>query len=782
MSGKKHISGLKSAFRYALNKTRRFNAAFIIYSLICAILGILLSLSQVNEAFFDLNFFLSTVYGLLQNIDIFGLALGLVMAIFMFSKYLNRVSDNLIRSLPVSDKQLFIADFSCGLLSFVIPSAIGLALQTVIGRMIVSSTSADGIFTTIGLSYGLILNFIFGYCTAVFALSVSNGIAEGSVTFVILNFLPSVIYSFTAFFRSAVLGLAPVDEFANTIKMRTSYDVLVNAIAKTDDLQKINYTQMTLITLSVVLLGAALFALSFFSFIKLRSAEMHNSRLKTAISITAVTFLSFYCGFLILFFRRTGVTLFNALIVIPAMLLVSFTAFYIAHTVVDKTIHVRMRKLVPYIPVAAALCFIGIFYFTGGFGSANYIPTVSDIKSVEINYMDSGYQSAVVSKKHQMFDNYKALPKYDLKIDFPAKYSDKNSILSVVRYHNDLLNEYLEHDMVETSMQYSDLFKESADKSADSTRTMITYTLKDGSTVKRYYNYNGNEDTLSNLRHIQPYEHSVKEIKPRYEEYLSRQDDDNAVHTLNIIPINSDKDTNLYDITDRQLKTMIEAIAQDEKDASFDDLMKNSEGDVCILEVMPHEDNPDNPYFDAVFKSSMDSYYIYVKPCYTHLIEFIKNDLQASDALKGYSGKQIKQLFIAPYTSNAIRYTEGYDFNYMQYYKYNMAQSYSYDYSGCSRFYNMSALNKDDKSKVDGQTVSSESIDYLYSKAHVSADTNFSGVLVVSQDWIEEPYDFDEFGDNQYGGEQIHSASGKIVLYVSRKDYQQFLKMNALSQ
>lgn len=781
MSKNKRYSGTKSAFKCSLHKIRGWTAIFILYSLICVILGILLSLSQVSAAFFDMNSFLSTVYSLLQNIDIFGLALGLAVAIFMFSKYMNRISDNVIRSLPVSDKQFFIADFLCGLMSFVIPSAIGLVLQTVIGRMIEASAAADGVFTTIGLSYGLILNFIFGYCTAVFALSLSNGIAEGCVTFVILNFLPSVIYSFTAFFRSAVLGLAPVDEFANTIKMRTSYDILVNAIARTDDLQKVSYSQMMLICLCVILICAALFALSFFAFIKLRSAEMHNSKLKTAISVTAVSFLSFYCGFLVLFFRRTGVTLFNAFIVVPTMLLVSFTAFYIAHTVVDKTIHIRLRKFMPYVPVAVVLCAVGVFYFSGGFGSANFIPVVNDIESVEINYMDSGYQNAVMSKKYQMYDSYKTLTKYDLQINFPVKYTDKNSILAVVRYHNDLLNEYLGHDMVETSMQYSKLFKESADIDADCTRTVITYKLKDGGTIKRYYNYNGNEKTLENLGHIQPYEHSVKEIEPRYKDYLERKDDDNAVHTLNIIPINSDMDTNLYDITDRQLKLMTQAIAEDEKNASKDDLMKNSEGDVCILEILPHEDNEDEPYFEGVFKKSMDGYYVYVKPCYKNLIDFIKNEIQAGDALKGYSGKEIKQLFVSPYMSRGVRYSEDYyGSETSQYYKFSMKQSYSYDYNSCSRFYNMSALSSEDKAYVDGQKISSESIDFLFSKAHVSADTNYSGVLVVVQNWLEKPYETDKSSNGQYVSEQLHSASGKIVLYVSQNDYQKFLQMNGI--
>ena len=455
----------------------------------------------------------------------------------------------------------------------------------------------------------------------------------------------------------------------------------------------------------------------------------------------------------------------------------------------------KLKKFMPCIPIAITLCAIGVFYFSGGFGASNFIPTVNDIDSVEINYVDRGFQNAIANKKTQMFDKLKTLAKFDLKIGFPIKYSDKNSILTVVRYHNDLLNEYLEHDMVETAMQYSKLFKESSDSDADSTRTIITYKLKDGSTVKRYYNYNGNEKTLKNLNHIQPYEHSVKEIEPRYQKYINQKDNDDTVHTLNIMPISSDISTNLYDITDHQLKLLTKAIAQDEKNASTKDLMNNSNGDVCILEILPHEDNEDKPYFNGVFKKSMDGYYVYIKPCYKNSIEFIENELQAGDVLKHQNGAEIKQLFIASYEGNAISYSDLYYIPYRtQYYTFDMKQSYSFDYNRCTRFYNMSSLEAEDKEYIDGEKTNSKAIDFLFSKAHVSADVSSNGVLIIAQSRIEKPYesdkaetvnsylDFDDLNlDDYFYSKHLHSANGKIALYVTRDDYQQFLKMSAAS-
>ena len=159
------------------------------------------------------------------------------------------------------------------------------------------------------------------------------------------------------------------------------------------------------------------------------------------------------------------------------------------------------------------------------------------------------------------------------------------------------------------------------------------------------------------------------------------------------------------------------------------------------------------------------------------------------------NGAEIKQLFIASYEGNAISYSDLYYIPYRtQYYTFDMKQSYSFDYNRCTRFYNMSSLEAEDKEYIDGEKTNSKAIDFLFSKAHVSADVSSNGVLIIAQSRIEKPYesdkaetvnsylDFDDLNlDDYFYSKHLHSANGKIALYVTRDDYQQFLKMSAAS-
>ena len=763
--------GMKSAFSSSFERYKPLFWVYSAYSLLCLILGVLLSLSLTFEPFFSLNDTLSSIYLLLSKIEPFGFAFGLLSAFVGFRKYLNPCSDNLIRSLPVKDGQLYIGDFTVGLCIFAIPATASLALQTVIGKII--EISSKNVFSSLGITYGFILNYIFAYAIAVLCFAISKGILESVITFIILNFIPSIVSSFAAFFNSAVVGMNPVDEFANSLELKTVYDIIFTAIAKTDDVTKIGYSKMMIVIFSILGLSAIIAVLSYFAFVLLRRKNKTGSKIKAIISTVAVLLLSFYCGFLVLFFKRTNITVFNALVIIPTMIIASFIVFFIAYTIIFKTIRIPLRKFTPYLAVMSALVVIGLYYFTCGFGSADYIPVANDIESVTINYKDDGYDNKLSQKKYGMFDGIKMSPYYDVDVKFPVTYTDSRSIHAIIHYHNELLNEYLEHDMVETFVDNDSSFYNDVERGSPSTRAVISYKLKNGKTVTRYYNHTGDK-AVYNLNYLDVFENSVSEIEPRSETYIKSPADENVRHTIYITPIASDNKVTIFDdITDEQLKKLTRAIVDDEKAVTDEDLLSNENRDLCILQISPHEYDEDNPYFRYVFATDGSGYDLIVKTNYKNVLNFIKTELNGEKAMNdGMSGDTIKQIFIGRFYNGSM--SAGYEGGgYSNFYRYYPSINYNYDYYGCERYYNTDAIKTDsDKALIDGKTVTKTAVDKLLSHARVMTNITTDGVFVLIGEDIVTPFNKQSDG---YSSE-VRTAYGKILLYVPENDYKEFLK------
>ena len=795
----KKASALKSCIKASISKSKYIFIIYWAYSLLCIIIGVLLSLSQVHEKFFSLNMFLANLFEIAKNVNILAIALALVSVIWLFGKYTNSVSNNLIKSLPAKDKHLFCADFLIGLIIFIIPILFSIGAQTLLAAIIENSLDGVEVFETVGVSFDFIFNYIFSYCVAVFCISISSGILETSIIFAIFNFIPSIVASFVAFAKSCILGLFPIDEFANKLELKTLYDITLKSVSKVEK-DSTKYIDILKVSIILILISFILVAVSYFLFVKLRAGDNKSSKLKKHISKISLSAISFYGGFMILFFKRTTINLFNALIIIPTMIIASFVIFYISNTITYKSLHISLKKFIPYLPVLALMLFIGTLYFTGGYGAATYIPKAENVKAVSFNYTNNSYVEYVQQALRSRFIDGKALGLHDYEVQFPVVYDDENSINTIITYHDRLLKEYKKHGLVETQIQNSTYFP------GEQPVVEITYKLKSGRKVKRYYNYKGDLESFNDIYDLPLFEKSVTKKESRALDYINRQPVENIIHKLYISAAFSNDDFVKFEISDKQLKDLVNALYQDEKNLSSEEILSSTGGDVYYIDIQPNNEDYLNltkekynqfnintitpshsnrygwgeaeaettegePYFKGVFNGDGESTQFVVKPFYNNTIKVLNEIVATSEEHLPTENKEtIKQIVIG-------RWEPG-SFSYLSYtrrranrtmFKHGIENiTYQYYYHNTEKFYNESILTNEDLQLVDGEYFNKKAIDYLVSnlKMHSSIDNNNPGYVVMFNTQIDQPF----------MNEPI-VPQGRRLFYITAEQYDKFISL-----
>lgn len=755
-------SAFTSCIGAAFDRTRLAFMLMCVYSFVCLVLGILMSLSLTNSSFMSLNTTLSYIYSLLGSTELIALGVGLIISILLFSKYTNYVSNNLIKSLPALGRDLFWADFIIGAAIVLLPAIISLILQTVIGGMI-EGTNADVAFTPLGVSYGFIFNYLFSYCVGVLCFSISGGTLQAVILFAVLNFIPSIVSSFVAFARSCILGLFPMDELANTLKLSTTYSIVMDLFSNDDG--SFSYVQLAFAALAIIGICSAITAVAFISFSKLRASDKSSIKFKNAMSSISVCAISFYCGFLVLFFKRAAITLMNAIIIIPSMLFAAFVIYYIANTLTLHSLHIEAKKLVPFSAVFVLLFTIGLVYFTNGFNSALYVPEVSDIESVTINYADDNYHYQVKNQFYQRYTYGHLLADTDVDVQFPIEYTEYKDKVCATKFHKRLLETYKEHGYIETAVSGDGNFEGN-----DSGRVELVYKLKNGKTVKRYYNYTGESKHQYNLQNLSAFNTSVTVKPSRVIEYINSEPVADRTFKLYIAAIPDDLDYITFDLNDEQMQGLVKAIYQDELNVSENEVLNNPDGDLATM-LISYEDE----YFEGIFNPYYNENRMVLKTCHSNTIAYLKNELSYDAGSYGMTATDIKQIFIGDYTS--VNRTNSW-LNYSDIYNFDYDGIYNYDYYNCERIYNTDALDAEQLAASDGYTCNAKAVEYLSNNLKLMTTSDINGKLVIMNTIIDTPFNaYDEGYIYEY-----HMASSKQVYYISDEVYNTFIGMCSNTQ
>ena len=750
-------SAFTSCIGAAFDRTRLAFVLMCVYSFVCLVLGVLMSLSLTNSSFMTLNTTLSDIYSLLGSTELIALGIGLIISIWLFSKYTNYVSNNLIKSLPALGRDLFWADFIVGAAIVLLPALISLVLQTVIGGMIEGSNT-DVAFTPLGVSYGFIFNYLFSYCVGVLCFSISGGTLQAVILFAVLNFIPSIVSSFVAFARSCILGLFPMDELANTLKLSTTYSIVMDMFS--NDNGSFSYLQLAFAALAILAICTVITVVAFVSFSKLRASDRSSVKFKNAMSAVSVCAISFYCGFLVLFFKRAAVTFMNAIIIIPSMLMAAFVIYYIANTLTLHSLHIEVKRLAPFSAVFVLLFAVGLVYFTNGFNRALYVPEVSDIESVTINYADDNYHWQVNNQYYQRYTFGHLLADTDVEVQFPIKYTEYKDKVCVTKFHKRLLETYKEHGYIETTVSGDGNFEGN-----ESGRVELIYKLKNGKTVKRYYNYTGESKHQYNLQNLSAFDTSVTVKQSRVIEYINSEPVAGRTFKLYIAAIPDDLDYITFDLSDEQMQGLVDAIYKDEQNVSENDVLSNADGDLATI-MISYEDE----YFEGIFNPYYNKNRMVLKTCFTNTIEYLKNELDYDASSYGMTTSEIKQIFIGDY--NTVNRTNRW-INYNDIYSFDYESIYNYDYYNCERVYNTDALNNEQIASSDGYICDANAVEYLSQNLKLMTTSDLSGKLVIINNIIDTP--FNAYSDSYFS--EYHMASSKQVYYISNEVYTTFIGM-----
>lgn len=749
-----HAAGsFRSALGASFDKAKPILWFYTIYSILCFVLGILLSLSQSAQAFLGINGVMATLYGIFSNVNMFGLVLGGVAAVLLFGKYKRKNANDVFHSIAVRDRDLFWADYLTGLFTFLIPMAVGYVAQSVVSMAIEAQNPTAGVFQTFGVDYTLLLNFVFSYSIAVLALAITNSVVEGIIGYAALCSIPLIIQSFLDFMTAAVLGQNAVVDIVPKIKLQTTITLLIDLVLGSEG-EVESYGALGLLCVIVVAVSAIFAFLAFLAFIKLRSHDSGDSKAKTVVSRIVVTFLSFYAGFLVLFFKRSERNSINLIAITITMLALGFVVQFLVNTLLHRNFRFPVRDMVPFAASAAVLMVLSVYYFSGGFGQITYMPETKEIKSVEFNFKNVEFENEVAYAYRTAFTDSKYLSQSNVRVVEPIVYSDKDSIKTITDYHKELLKYYEKGNFVEEELSANPRFGDGNEP------VKIKYTLKSGKEVARYYNYVGSVEQVEQLEILECAENAVRVGESQVLAYIEGESRDDVMHQLYLYPLLPDGN-NLEQtaVTDEQIRGLIGAIYEDEKTLDSESIYGSEGGDLCMFYIVPDSSMQDE--FKAMVQYSGDSpEMLLVKSCYKKTISYLRDTLGLGDLLDEKRSLETVQI--------TYGYPSAFDINTYWRYTYSMGSVYKYNDSWTNKMYLDTALDAAGEDASMHQTYNAEAIQYLKDHAKLSTSNPSDGMIFVVSDYIDTSY--------ATGTEQLLFGD-KRLYFVTQDEWDTFLSM-----
>ncbi len=749
-----NAGSFRSAMGASFDKAKPILWFYTAYAVITFILGVLLSLSITSPAFFGINQTMASLYSVFSNVNMFGLVLGGVAAILLFGKYKKKNANDVFHSVATTEKHLYWSDYITGLITFLIPMAIGYIAQSLTSMSIESQNPGAGVFETFGVDYTLLLNFVFSYSIAVLALSLTNSVIEGLIGYAALCALPIIVNTFLDFANSAVLGQNQVLDVVPKIKFQTTITLIIELFLGNSEGKVESYGSLWLLCIVVVAVSALFAFLGFVAFIKLRTHDSLDSKSKDVISTCVVTFFSFYAGFMVLFFKRSQRSTTNMIALTLTMVALGFVVQFLVNTMLYRTFRFKISKMTSFLAGVVVLVGLSAYYFTGGFGVMSYVPKTADIESITFNYTNSVYEEEVNRARRDAFTHGKYLAHASITVEYPITYTDENIIETLTDYHKSLLKHYKRVKYVEEDFQNNSNFGKGE------TPLEITYNLKNGDTVTRYYNYYGTIEEIEALDVIDPAANSVKTGKSRVLAYINGDGKDDIEHTFYIYPsIPDGNNMKKYTFTDEQIRGLIGAVRADEKNVSADEIRASEGGDLCMFYIVPHE-SMKSEFMDMTIYSGDVPGMLLVKGCYKNTISYLENTLGLGRFLKKQRYKNTDQIIYGSSDAFGIHSWWGYE--------YELGDRFNYNNSYVNAMYLDTALEDIGEDPYFYDTYDKKAINYLKDHAKLSCSDPADGVMFMLPDTMD--IDMIEGLDNMVFGD-------KRLYYVTQEEWDTFISM-----
>ncbi|MBR5683177.1 MAG: hypothetical protein IKW96_07845 [Ruminococcus sp.] len=464
----------------------------MVFQLLClpVLMGVLLREMYIDENNIpggseSLPFVIIAVISLMLSIS-----LGFVIPMMNFRYLYNKSLVDMNYSLPLSNRQRFFADYISGLVVYIVPLLVGIAIAAI--ELLIGSAFIDmhEFFDYIPLVLKItsiaILGMIMQYSLAVFAISFAGSTFEALFSIAAVNIMipsfisltwenivkaahfgldsSSIVKNFT-FFTTSPAGIFGYIIYFLNISERSPYDVLIDGKERLPLFVNSSYS------------GFMLRALLFTAFIVMVTYLLYKHRKAEDVSkpyvykgfYYAIMSVTIYC--IVSLMNMTDFS--NRLI---AALIISGIIWFVMEVIRRRGFRRFWTAVVGFAAASAAVIgVIKVIDVTNGLGRAKYVPSVSSVTDMEINL--SGRNEVLDVKKRFL--------------------SDKQLIGDIVEFNREVVDRHFHHDKYEyelSEIKYGEENKHPYQYtpdpyySYDGEWIKITYYTRSGAAiVRRYY-------------------------------------------------------------------------------------------------------------------------------------------------------------------------------------------------------------------------------------------------------------------------------------------------------
>ena len=464
----------------------------MVFQLLClpVLMGVLLREMYIDENNIpggseSLPFVIIAVISLMLSIS-----LGFVIPMMNFRYLYNKSLVDMNYSLPLSNRQRFFADYISGLVVYIVPLLVGIAIAAI--ELLIGSAFIDmhEFFDYIPLVLKItsiaILGMIMQYSLAVFAISFAGSTFEALFSIAAVNIMipsfisltwenivkaahfgldsSSIVKNFT-FFTTSPAGIFGYIIYFLNISERSPYDVLIDGKERLPLFVNSSYS------------GFMLRALLFTAFIVMVTYLLYKHRKAEDVSkpyvykgfYYAIMSVTIYC--IVSLMNMTDFS--NRLI---AALIISGIIWFVMEVIRRRGFRRFWTAVVGFAAASAAVIgVIKVIDVTNGLGRAKYVPSVSSVTDMEINL--SGRNEVLDVKKRFL--------------------SDKQLIGDIVEFNREIVDRHFHHDKYEyelSEIKYGEENKHPYQYtpdpyySYDGEWIKITYYTRSGAAiVRRYY-------------------------------------------------------------------------------------------------------------------------------------------------------------------------------------------------------------------------------------------------------------------------------------------------------
>lgn len=420
-------------------------------------------------------------YSILSAFDTYIISvIALVAAIINFKFLSSRKMSDIYYSVPISKCALFWCNYFSGLAAIIIPYFL---LRSPLISIIFKSenvdpqTYIDNINSLWGIFAFQTISLLLAYAVAVFFVVNFGKILDLCIYYISFSLLlPMVFSTVVSVLNNNIVGFTSSTDFLTN---GTKY-ITLNGTA----------TEKTIYLFVYIVLSIVASLVAFLLFRKRKSECCENAfafdYFKVVISVTA----SLVFGIFTLVIFLGGKYDLNSLTVFSPFFFFGAIVAFLGTLVLSKRSFNILNKQLYFFAIPCVAFAVLISYLaSGGFGRAAYVPEISEVESVSITRY-------VGEPTNQYYDYYSDEDYIGKNIKFsPVLYQENNivftekeSIKTVMAYHKSLLKEFEKYHYNVNEVISSEDYNHTIEY-----RPTIIYKLKNGTTVKRQYNYLPND-------------------------------------------------------------------------------------------------------------------------------------------------------------------------------------------------------------------------------------------------------------------------------------------------